>query len=183
MSDHPVCGDGGGTTADGSPCQRRVSEEGDRCPQHPREGEPAPAGRPRIELTEEHIDRVETLAGFGLTQEEICQLLPIARATLRDREGNEEREFRRAYERGRAKARKKAAGRYHQIAHNRGVGLGLDDDEHVPIPEQRKALEKILGTDLSFIPQEKLEVSGPGGQPLEATVYLPDNKREGGDDE
>lgn len=169
--DVPRCGDSGGwsDTAD-RPCRRQVSEEGERCPQHPRPEsgkEPAPAGRPKIELTEEHIDRVETLAGFGLTQEEIFQLLPIAASTFRDRPPGIREEFADAYERGRAKARARAAGRYHQIAHDRGSGLGLQDGEHVPIPQQRKALEKILGTDLSMVPKERLEITGKDGGPVE----------------
>lgn len=180
MSDNGhVCGDSGGwAKTQDRPCRRPVSEEGGRCPQHPREGEPADAGRPKIELTDEQIDLIEELAGFGLTQEEISRVLPMAERTLQSRIREDER-FSAAYSRGRARAKADAARRYHHIAFDRGVGLGLEDDESVSISEQRKALEKILGSDLSFLSRERLEISGPGGGPVEVTQPLsPEQKLE-----
>lgn len=170
------CGHHGGRRADGKPCRRRVSEAGKRCPHHPRsgEGEPTSAGRPRIKLTTEEVGRVETLAGFGLTQAEISQVLPIAERTLRLKM-TENPDFRAAYERGRAKAKARAAGRYHQIAFGRAVALGLSEGETVPVSEQRRALRHILESGLEY--KRAIEHSGKTGGGA-VHVYLPSNDRD-----
>lgn len=61
-----------------------------------------PNGRPPIPITDEMLNQVETLAGQGLTKEQIARCLGMSECTLYDKQ-NKFPEFSKAIETGRAK--------------------------------------------------------------------------------
>lgn len=111
----------------------------------------AKGGRPRIELTTEQIELIERLAGFGLTQAQIADCLPMAERTLaeRIRTGSDPR-VSAAYASGRAKDAETLASRHRDIA------LGKLDN--TPVAEQRKALEWRLERQHGFPAQMEVGV-------------------------
>lgn len=167
---HWICGDSGGENAKGAPCGRRVGGEGERCPQHPESGEKPGWGRPRREFTPDDVRRVEQLAGFGLTQEEIAAVLDVGEVTLNQRLQEHGTELTEAYARGRATMKARASARYHQIAFNRGQALGLAEGKNVPISEQRRALRHILESGGQYRRVERREHVGADGGPIKQEV-------------
>lgn len=147
------CGQYGGRNKDGSPCKRRVGNEGDRCPQHPRHGEPAPAGRPEVEFTDEQIKLIEKLAGLGLTQADIADCLPVSerRFAERIRDGKHPK-IASAYARGRARDKKQLTGQHHKIAMGALPDAGVSD--------QRKALEWRLERQHKYTQEIDVGMSG-----------------------
>ena len=88
----PVCGDFGGTTADGSPCGRAV-EDG-LCFQH------KPKGRPPFEPDDQTREFVKLCVMGGIPQEDIAGVIGITDKTLRK---HFRYELDTAYERANAK--------------------------------------------------------------------------------
>lgn len=118
-------------------------------------------GRPAINLTDEQVALIEKLAGYGLTQAQIADCLPMSERTLRNRihEGNHP-EIAAAYARGRAKDAEALSSRHRDIA------MGEAGD--VPVGDQRKALEWRLERQHKWA--QKLELAGDGGGPLQVAV-------------
>lgn len=110
-----------------------------------------PAGRPKKELTTEHLTVIENLAGLGLTQAEIAHCLPISERLLRSHIADADSDISAAYARGRAAAKETHSARHRDIA--------LGKIQKVPIAEQRKALEFRLKTQFGF--EEAMTVKTP----------------------
>lgn len=131
-------------------------------------------GRPKIELTDEQVALIEKLAGFGLTQAQIAECLPMSERTLRNRlqEGGDP-EISAAYARGRAKDARTLSERHRDIA--------LGEVEDAKVSDQRKALEWRLERQHGWAEKLKHELSGPGGGPVEVTEVVV-NQADSGDD-
>lgn len=155
---------------DGEPCE---FPSADHCPHHGEGG--VTTGRPRKQLPDDAAERIEKLAGFGLTQEEIGDLWGLTDRTLRKRL-SEDGELSSAYTRGRADYRRSTHKRLRDIAFGRKGELGVEDD--VPIGEQRKTLVWIEKSQFGASEKHQLEHSGEIDTGGEVNVYLPSNDRD-----
>lgn len=118
-------------------------------------------GRPKVQLTAEHIQTIERLASYGLTQAQIAEWLPISERSLRDRLNDPaDAEVSAAYTRGRAKDAELLSSRHRDIAMGRL--------KKTPIAEQRRALEFRLERQHKMAALH--EHQGKGGGPLEVVV-------------
>jgi len=72
-------------------------------------------GRPRIEITAEQLRQIETLAGYGLTLQEIARVVGISLETLKRRKKDTEA-VDEAIARGRASAAASVARKLFQLA-------------------------------------------------------------------
>lgn len=163
MSEH-VCGYEETTT--GHPCRMPTTRR--KCPHHG-EGQGGPTGRPRKELPEDAADQVEKLAGYGLTQEEIGDLMGVSERTLRNRL-REREDLSAAYARGRATYRRDTHKRLRDIAFNRKRELDVDED--VPVSEQRKTLVWIEKSQFGAAERHEFEHAGPDGGPIRVTEVV-----------
>lgn len=122
-------------------------------------------GRPRIELTDEHVALIERLAGFGLTQAQIADCLPMSERVLRERIADPDDEgVSAAYARGRAKDAEALSSRHRDIAMGKVDGAAVSD--------QRKAIEWRLERQHKWA--QRMEHTGKDGRDLSpAVVILP----------
>lgn len=122
-------------------------------------------GRKKVELTDEQVGIIETLAGYGLTQAQIAECLPFGERTLRKRvNGGDDEEVAAAYRRGRAKSAEELAKRHRDIA--------LGNVRDAKVSDQRKALEWRLERQHGWSQEIDHRHSGPGGGAIPSAVEV-----------
>lgn len=116
-------------------------------------------GRPRIELTPDQLELIEKLAGLGLTQAEVANVLPMSERTLARRLSDGDPDVVAAYARGRDED-KAALSRQHRK-------LAMGEIDGVSVSDQRKALEWRLERQHKIASQSQTDITS-GGKPIAA---------------